>query len=82
MYIDIKRQIARTRVAGAISWTGRTVLAGEDVKISSYMDRKGLYWTVATWDLDYDFDPTVEIRREQRIKRALRTFVQNYIRKF
>lgn len=82
MYIDSNRLIARTRVAGAISWTGRTVLAGEQVRISTYMDRKGLYWTVATWDLDYDFDPTVEIRREYRIKHALRTFVQNYIRKF
>ena len=82
MYIDNERLIARTRVAGAISWTGRTVLAGTDVKISSYMDRKGFLWTVATWDLDYDFDPTAEIRKERRIKSALRTFVQNYIRQF
>lgn len=82
MYIDNERLIARTRVAGAISWTGRTVLAGTDVKISTYMDRKGLYWTVATWDLDYHFDPTVEIRREYRIKRALKLFSENYIKKF
>lgn len=82
MYIDIKRQIARTRVAGAISWSGRTVLAGEEVRISSYTDRRGLSWTVATWDLDPDYDD-FELRiQEAKIRRALRMYVLNWIRQF
>lgn len=82
MYIDIKRQIARTRVAGAISWTGRTVLAGEEVKISSYTDRRGLSWTVATWDLDPNYDDFELRMQENKIRRALKAYCLNFIRQF
>ena len=82
MYIDIKRQIARTRVAGAISWTGRTVLAGEEVKISSYTDRRGLSWTVATWDLDSNYDDFEFRIQENKIRHALKAYCLNFIRQF
>ena len=82
MYIDIKRQIARTRIAGAISWTGRTVLAGEEVKISSYTDRRGLSWTVATWDLDPNYDAFQLRMQENKIRRALKVYCLNWIRQF
>lgn len=82
MYIDIKRQIARTRVAGASSWTGRTVLAGEEVKISSYTDRRGLSWTVATWDLDPNYDDFELRMQENKIRRALKAYCLNFIRQF
>lgn len=82
MYIDNKRQIARTRVAGAISWSGRTVLAGEEVKISSYTDRNGLSWTVATWDLNPDYDGFELHMQEKRIRHALKTYCLNFIRQF
>lgn len=82
MYIDIKRQIVRTRVAGAISWSGRTVLAGEEVKISSYTDRRGLSWTVATWDLDPNYDDLELRMQENKIRRALKAYCLNFIRQF
>lgn len=82
MYIDNKRQIARTRVAGAISWSGRTVLADEEVKISSYTDRKGLSWTVATWDLDPNYDDFELRTQENRIRHALKAYCLNFIRQF
>lgn len=82
MYIDNKRLIARTRVAGAISWSGRTVLAGEDVKISSYTDRKGLSWTVATWDLDPEYNDFELRMQERQIRHALKVYCMNFIRQF
>lgn len=82
MYIDNKRQIVRTRVAGAISWSGRTVLAGEEVKISSYTDRRGLSWTVATWDLDPNYDDLELRMQENKIRRALKAYCLNWIRQF
>ena len=82
MYIDNKRQIVRTRVAGAISWSGRTVLAGEEVKISSYTDRRGLSWTVATWDLDPNYDDLELRMQENKIRRALKVYCLNFIRQF
>ena len=74
--------IVRTRVAGAISWSGRTVLAGEEVKISSYTDRKGLSWTVATWDLDPDYDDFELRKQERQIRQALKMYCLNFIRQF
>lgn len=81
MYIDKRRQFVRTRVAGAISSDGcvRTVLAGESVRISTYVDNKGLKWTTATWD--YDDSDDLELI-EPEVRRALKIYCQNYIKEF
>lgn len=82
MFIDTKRELCMTRVAGSIAWSGRTVLAGERVRIWSYTDRNGRKWTVAAWDWDPLGDPYEDELLEVHIRRELRMFVQNYIRRF
>ena len=84
MYIDYNREIVRTRVAGRISADGcvRTMLAGESVHISTYTDRSGYAWTVATYDLNPNYDD-FELRiQENRIRHALKTYCLNWIRQF
>lgn len=84
MYIDYNREIVRTRVAGKISadGCGRIVLAGEDVRISTYTDKGGRMWTVATYDLNPDYSESMLVIQEAKIRRALRMYVLNWIRQF
>ena len=84
MYIDYDRELIRTRVAGRISADGcvRTVLAGEPVRISTYTDKGGRMWTVATYDLNPDYSESMLAMQEAKIRRALRMYVLNWIRQF
>lgn len=84
MYIDYKREIVRTRVAGRISAEGcvRTVLAGTSVRISTYTDKSGYAWTVATYDLNPDYDDLMLRMQENKIRHALKTYCLNFIRQF
>lgn len=84
MYIDYNREIVRTRVAGRISADGciRTVLAGESVRISTYTDKRGHAWTVATYDLNPDYSEAMLAIQENKIRHALKTYCLNWIRQF
>lgn len=84
MYIDYNREIVRVRCAGAIASEGcvRTVLAGTDVRVSTYMDRKGYKWTVATYDLDPALNGRELEMQGYRVRKALRQYSLNWIRRF
>ena len=84
MYIDYNRELARTRVAGRISADGcvRTVLAGESVYVSTYTDKRGHAWTVATYDLNPNYDDFELRMQENKIRRALKAYCLNFIRQF
>lgn len=84
MYIDYNREIVRTRVAGRISADGcvRTVLAGESVHVSTYTDRSGHAWTVATYDLNPNYTEAQLLYQEGKIRHALKMYCLNWIRQF
>lgn len=84
MYIDPRREIVRTRVAGRISADGciRTILAGTSVCISTYTDKSGNTWTVATYDLNPNYDDFELRMQENKIRHALKMYCLNWIRQF
>lgn len=84
MYIDYNREIVRIRVAGHIPADGctRLQLAGIDVRISTYTDRRGCRWTVATYNLDPSLEEWELSRQGDRMYRALRAYCLNWIRRF
>lgn len=84
MYIDRNKEIIRVRVAGAIASEGcvRTVLAGTDVRVSTYMDRKGYLWTVATYDINPELDGRELEIQGYRVRKALRQYSLRWIRRF
>lgn len=84
MYIDCNREIVRVRVAGHIPANGciRTRLAGEDVRVSTYTDRRGCKWTVATYNLDPSLEERELRQQGDRVYKALRLYSLNWIRQF